>query len=689
MAEYNTPSEHLDKNGNPLRGAALAARKEKIERQKTSPEEDNQKPKLESIKESVGSSLKSFFGKGGSKIEATPTPEKESGGDANAFLKIIAKNFMSIHLMARDLNVARQNSIKLVKLEGGESTNKADAQFLKADEREAKLESERAKEQESKKPTPEKAAGAKKPKSFMDKIKEQFGISKIIKSFTKYFYLAGIILIVYDLFKESFTEWVGGLWESIKEQFDEFVSDFKKWFSDVVQPIIDKIKEFIQPIINAVKKVVDAISQWFGEKIDLFAKEFPQTFAFIKGVIDKVTEYITKLKEKLKFVTDAYDKANAKLKSVTDAIAEKLGLKKKEEEKPKPNQPTQRLKLDEKGQFVPMTKEEVDAENKRLASKGIPPPVVKPVTTPPATTKPTKLPEKVIPSTQPPSPAAPASPTKTPEQVAPPADKKPEGVGSGGKFSDEGSFVGALKPWAEYVSKVIGGNVPPFAILGQWAGESGTGKSLPADYNYAGIKAGKKFEKGDFVLTEERYTDKQLEAAKKSGEDLERVLGQDDKMKKSGGRLVTVDEWYGKGTWQKTKDEGKNWVQVRSYFAKFKDLKDFADSFAGFIMSPRYAKAREQKTASGFGYEIAKAGYATASAEKYSAKVAAFDSKYSGSQVASASTQVAADQRQQQKPTTPIVVNAPTTNNKVVNNTQVAQAPAPKDTATNLAARAT
>jgi flagellum-specific peptidoglycan hydrolase FlgJ len=245
-------------------------------------------------------------------------------------------------------------------------------------------------------------------------------------------------------------------------------------------------------------------------------------------------------------------------------------------------------------------------------------------------------------------------------------EKKPEGTGSGGKFSKEGDFVSGLKPWAEYVSKAIGGNVPPFAILGQWAGESGTGKSLPADYNYAGIKAGKKFEKGDFVLTEERYTDKQLESAKKSGEDLERVLGQDDKMKKSGNRSVTVDEWYGKGTWQKTKDEGKNWVQVRSYFAKFKDLKDFADSFAGFIMSPRYAKAREQTTASGFGFEIAKAGYATASAEKYSAKVAAFDSKYSGAQVNSASTQVASDQRQQQKPTTPVVIDASTTNNTQV-----------------------
>jgi hypothetical protein len=68
--------------------------------------------------------------------------------------------------------------------------------------------------------------------------------------------------------------------------------------------------------------------------------------------------------------------------------------------------------------------------------------------------------------------------------------------------------------------------------------------------------------------------------------------------------------------------------------------------------------------------------------------ISAGGSAPSGSQVASNSSSVAAGQREQQKPVTPIVVNAPTTNNKVVNKTQVAQAPVNKNTATNLAARA-
>ena len=270
-----------------------------------------------------------------------------------------------------------------------------------------------------------------------------------------------------------------------------------------------------------------------------------------------------------------------------------------------------------------------------------------------------------------PKPAAPAGPPPAPTlKPIKEAEVKPSG---GGIFSSPEAFVKGLTPYAQKVSQMIGGKVPPVAILGQWAGESGYGKNLPADFNYAGIKwyKGSPYEKGNYVLTEERYTDAQLERAKQSGETLHRVLGQDDKMKKKG-RDVTVDEWFGKGQWQDAKNKGQNWVQVRSYFAKFKDLEDFANSFAKFISSSRYAKAREQTTAAGFGYEIAKAGYATASAEKYSQKIASFEQQYGnkiqptgGTMIAQAPTtgqamnqtsgDVAFQQKQQSKEPTPII----------------------------------
>jgi predicted chitinase len=60
----------------------------------------------------------------------------------------------------------------------------------------------------------------------------------------------------------------------------------------------------------------------------------------------------------------------------------------------------------------------------------------------------------------------------------------------------------------------------------------------------------------------------------------------------------------------------------------------------------------------------------------------------SGQSIGTSSTQVASGQRQQQKPSTPVIVNAPTTNTTVVNNKQVASAPLPKDSSRALVSRA-
>ena len=439
--------------------------------------------------------------------------------------------------------------------------------------------------------------------------------------------------------------------------------------------ILTGIGGFLKGVVEWIKPKLEAVGRFIGKDI--------------LGVdVDKVIE---KRNERKRLVEESkkLEEESVNLDKITKELVTKRDkLKQEKEKKEKELDEKRNAEIKQKAEetykkrsvFEKIFNRPSKEEEKKEEVKPTPPPIEergKPaVAAPaPAAPPPPKAPAPAPAAPPPPKAPAPAAKpepkldvSKVPPSVKPvPPDIEPgtktEKVASGGKFQNESDFVSTLAPWAQYVSKAIGGNVPTFAILGQWAGESGTGKSLPADYNYAGIKAGTKFQKGDFVLTEERYTDKQLESAKRKGEELERVLGQDDKMKKSGGRLVTVDEWFGKGTWQKTQDEGKNWVQVRSYFAKFRDLKDFSDSFAGFIMSPRYAKAREQKTAAGFGYEIAKAGYATASAEKYSAKVAAFDSKFSGSQIQSDSAQIGADQREQSKPKNPAYVNATTTNN--------------------------
>jgi hypothetical protein len=59
--------------------------------------------------------------------------------------KIAAKNSFVLPAMARDMNVMRQNIIKLVKMSGGKPSTKSDMFFLKAAERESAYESAMAK----------------------------------------------------------------------------------------------------------------------------------------------------------------------------------------------------------------------------------------------------------------------------------------------------------------------------------------------------------------------------------------------------------------------------------------------------------------------------------------------------------------------------------------------------------------
>jgi len=209
-------------------------------------------------------------------------------------------------------------------------------------------------------------------------------------------------------------------------------------------------------------------------------------------------------------------------------------------------------------------------------------------------------------------------------------------IGAGGVFASSKAFADTMYPYAQKASTKLGGKIPPEAILGQWASESGGGKSVSAPYNYAGIKAGSKFKKGDYVLTEELYSDEQIKRAQASGESLEKVLGPQDKIKKKG-REVTIDEWYGKGSLAKAEQQGKKWVQVKSYFAKFDDFDDFVDGYTSFLSTNRYAAAREATTAEEFGTKVAKAGYATNSADKYSESISNFVNDFKGGKLDSSS----------------------------------------------------
>lgn len=641
----------------------------------------------------LGDSIKSKVLGKGSKLEAVTAESKTS--PSLAVLNITAKNFLLLPTIARDVNVARQAMIALVKLAGGKSTNKADAQMLKAGERSKKFEVKSGVTQEDgdglgnflKKKVKKsfkkwfkktrlgkairkmkigmkklvrkfKKMGLKLLKKIFNKalLKTIFSPKNIAKILFKVLRVAGpvglVITIVGSIVNGAIDAWntwqdTGSIWESLKAGLGgilEFAT-FGIIDKQFIDNLTDGIGEMIAPLVDGFTEFYDNTLNWIGDKWDSLT-------AWITGDEQKPTikkQPIQKEQEPEK-PGPSKKEIEAKWRKEKAAIRELLLIRNE-------------LKFE-----LTQLEYDLEAVNAELESVVTGQPVKIPSGPPgtPSTSATPTSPQPQQPST---AGTAPSSPTPAPTPSGETPQPKPEGASTSGIFSDENSFVKALKPWAEYVSQAIGGKVPPLAILGQWAGESGVGKSLPADYNYAGIKAGKTFQKGDFVLTEERYTDAQIKKAQASGEELEKVItSPQDKIKKKG-RLVTIDEWFGAGAFQKARDEGKNWVQVKSYFAKFKDLKDFADSFASFISSPRYAKAREQTTASGFGYEIAKAGYATASPDKYSAKVSSFEQKYSapsGTAVAQNSKDVSQGQREQLKPTDANVINVQKTNNTTV-----------------------
>lgn len=100
--------------------------------------------------------------------------------------KIYAKNSLVLPAIHRDVNVMRQNIIKLVKLKDGEATNKADMWFMKASTMEAAYENRlktKSTKKDDKKPTIEKKEGSSKESGFIGQILDKVtGLLKPILS---------------------------------------------------------------------------------------------------------------------------------------------------------------------------------------------------------------------------------------------------------------------------------------------------------------------------------------------------------------------------------------------------------------------------------------------------------------------------------------------------------------------------
>lgn len=239
-----------------------------------------------------------------------------SSGD-NATLKVIAKNFMSIPSMARDINVARQNVTKLVKLEGGKPATGADMWFKKSKQNEEKLESELKKNDEEKIKSKTPQAVKKPESSKFSKLTALLKVGAVILALSQI--PGGFIKNIFDGIVDSIKELAISIWEEITTAFTGFVDQIKKWFKDIVQPILDELKIFLQAVWAKITDFFKPIFNWVGDKIKTIIEFLQPVFDFMKSVFDKVMQVLSPLKsvydsllKNIEFAKNALKEAEAK-----------------------------------------------------------------------------------------------------------------------------------------------------------------------------------------------------------------------------------------------------------------------------------------------------------------------------------------------------------------------------------------
>ena len=613
---------------------------------------------------------------------AAKTVEKTQG-NPNTLLKIIGKNFMSLPGFARDLNVARQNMQRLVKLEGGVPAKGADAHFLKEGDRATKLDVQVDKE-EKKKATP----APKKGKSLISNLKEKFSANKILKSLTKYLAIGAVIGIIFIAFKDTFVEWATGLWDAISEKFSEFTAGIKQWFQDTIQPILDKVMEFIQPIIDVYVGFFKKIGEFFVGYFNVWKDLMTAPIQTIKNLYDSFMNKVNSLidilpdfiKKKLgisikgeKPVDDSAEKA--KLERQQKEALETERIKKLEKEKQYTgDDEIVRARMDLPEKTETMRREE---EAKRLQPVETAPPPESIVVPSPAGMAPPAPPVSApTPITKPAPAAAPSAAAPSPGAKAPSsAETKPAKVGSS---SGKQAMLGAMD------AAKITDPTARAAIMAQVGHESGGFTTLSENLNYKAPTLMKLFPK------------------KFSGPDDAQQVSAGGPQKVAerlyGGRMGNAPEGGGEGFQYR----GRGFIQLtgKQNYTRFGYANDpeqltkpegAAESAIKYMMGYKGdwsdIKAVTKFVNGGFiGLADRQQHFQEYLNDPSITKVGAVASAPSGGSVASSSSTLASDQRQQAKPQTPIVINAPT-NNKVAVTKNEMKPPEQKDTGKALTAR--
>ena len=259
-----------------------------------------------------GSDIFSTFIRSKFKSKKQPGEKKSEGGDgesssinqdSSVFLKIIAKNSIALPGMARDVNVLRQNVVKLVKLKANDkkgAATKADKFFKTEDQRESQLEGSRKKQDTKVSLVKDKSSNMmKKPSAGKEDdgggiISWLYGKAKEIATLIFWGIIAAVgaaITIgsdIADWFRQNFKpmEWIESLFKSITDGWKAITdTDIVK---ETLMKGIDALLKFItfglfgekelrenlkslsddlQPIITFFTEMFDRVANWMSENI--------------------------------------------------------------------------------------------------------------------------------------------------------------------------------------------------------------------------------------------------------------------------------------------------------------------------------------------------------------------------------------------------------------------------------------
>lgn len=193
-------------------------------------------------------------------------------------IEIVAKNTSVLPLMARDMNVMRQNIIKLVKLNGGKPSDRASNFFMSAKEKENAYESKFGKKSPSQ---VGKNDGDKKSGSLLSNLIDFLFSSKGLLSLG---ILAGLgKLLENEEFRKTMYGWISGFFKAIFNGIAVTADFLGKILTDPA--VVESIKNMFSHLfdlaktiaflpvadiagfqVNLLEAVLGSMAVWFGTK---------------------------------------------------------------------------------------------------------------------------------------------------------------------------------------------------------------------------------------------------------------------------------------------------------------------------------------------------------------------------------------------------------------------------------------